>query len=103
MELKIDSDALNNIKDVCWTNDIPIYLNNDPRKVIGSCKIKLNKINGRLYAHLNLQDDISTHLYVYFYDKTKPENNCKEIVNVSLHQSESDKHPTKFLDEMIVE
>ena len=101
MEIRIDSDVLNRFGSIYYNDIIPVFLDNNPNKVIGRCQIILDKISGHIYADLALDDGVSLDLYVYYFNSINSNGRC-EIENVSLHSKQRNDIDSKRLKDMVV-
>lgn len=101
MEIRIDSNFLNNVASLLYGDIIPIFLENNSNNVVGRCQIFLDKISGHYYADLNLEDEKSIDLYVYYMSSFNSKGYC-EIDNLSLHSKQRNDKPSKKLKDLIV-
>lgn len=101
MKIRIDSNVLNRFGDIHYGDIIPVFLDNNPNHILGSCQIILDKNSGHIYADLSLKEPVDFDLFVYFFSSVDG-NGYFEIENVGLHSKQRNDASTKRLKEMIV-
>lgn len=73
--IKLKLGFLSNMSALSHTASVPVLLNNDPDKLIGTCEIK--RENGEHVGYFTFDDETNENLYVYYmsensYDRLKP-------------------------------
>jgi hypothetical protein len=105
MTVRINSDFINTFNCVSAANLIPIFLDNNPNKVLGDCNISNQEDHSyadlTFFKGVNFNDEVGLDMYVYFYTSINAEGWC-EIENIGLHTKKRSDKDTKTLRELIV-